>query len=235
MSRMTGTTPTLDQLAWLATVDTATICNALEVLRPDYRDRGYTRRPLVAARPGLAPVVGLARVGTIRAQSPSPPGSVPDRIAWYDYVARADLPTLVVIEDQDPAPGTGAFWGEVNSLVHKTLGARGCITNGSFRDVNALAEGFQVLGGHVGPSHAHVHITSFGEPVSVCGMEVNHDDIVHADYQGAVVIAHDCLGSLPEAVDLVSRRERVILDACRDDSFSFEKLRAALARSKEIH
>ena len=149
----------------LARFDTATVCNALEVLRPECRSAGYTRRPLLAARPDLAPVVGLARVGAIRAAAAPRPGSVPERVSWYEYVAAAELPTMVVIEDRDVEPGTGAFWGEVNSLVHKTLGAAGCVTNGSFRDVTALADGFQILGSHVGPSHAHVHIVEFGKPV----------------------------------------------------------------------
>jgi regulator of RNase E activity RraA len=232
---MTNGDVTLRALKQLAEIDTATICNALEVLRPEYRDRGYTKRPLVAARPNFAPIVGLARVGTIRAESPARAGSVLDRIAWYEYVAAGDLPTIVVIEDQDSLPGTGAFWGEVNSLVHKTLGATGCVTNGSFRDVGALADGFQILGGHVGPSHAHVHISSLGEPIEVCGMKVEHDDLIHADYQGAVVIPHECVLDLPRAVELVTRRERVILDVCRDTSFNFEMLREAMARSKEIH
>jgi regulator of RNase E activity RraA len=219
----------------LSRFDTASVCNALEVLRPECRDAGFTRRPLTPARPDLPPVVGLARVGAIRAASPPEPGTVPDRISWYEYVARAELPTVIVIEDRDPVPGTGAFWGEVNSLVHKTLGAVGCVTNGSFRDVTALAEGFQILGGHVGPSHAHVHIIEFGEPVEVCGMRVRHDDIIHADYQGAVVIPADCVKRLAEAVALVARRERVILDACRAPDFTFDRLRDALVRSKEIH
>jgi regulator of RNase E activity RraA len=218
----------------LARIDTATLCNALEVLRPEYRDGGYTRRPLIAARPGMAPVVGIARVGSIRAEAPSQ-GTVPDRASWYEYVAAADLPTMVVIEDRDPSPGTGAFWGEVNSLVHKTLGSVGCVTNGSFRDVTALAEGFQILGSHVGPSHAHVHITEFGKPVEVCGMIVHHGDIVHADYQGAVVVPTDCVNDLADAVALVTRREKVILDTCRDPSFSVDKLKAAMARVKDIH
>jgi regulator of RNase E activity RraA len=222
-------------LELLARFDTATVCNALEVLRPECRSAGYTRRPLLAARPDLAPVVGLARVGAIRAAAAPRPGSVPERVSWYDYVAAAELPTIVVIEDRDAEPGTGAFWGEVNSLVHKTLGAAGCVTNGSFRDVTALADGFQILGSHVGPSHAHVHIVEFGGPVEVCGMLVHHDDIVHADYQGAVVIPADCVKGVAEAVALVSRREKVILDACRDPAFSSAKLRAAMARSKEIH
>src|ERR1700730_4328006 len=179
---MNETQITKSALEGLARIDTATLCNALEILRPEYRDRGYTRRSLTAARPNLGPVVGVARVGSIRAEAP-PQGKVLDRMTWYEYVAAADLPTMVVIEDRDANPGTGAFWGEINSLVHKMLGAVGCVTNGSFRDVTALAEGFQILGSHVGPSHAHVHITEFGKPVDdVYGMIVHHGDIVHADY-----------------------------------------------------
>jgi regulator of RNase E activity RraA len=218
----------------LARFDTATLCNALEVLRPSCRDNGFTRRPLIAARPGLPPVVGIARVGTIRAEAPAK-APVQDRISWYEYVAAADLPTMVVIEDRDPSPGTGAFWGEVNSLVHQTLGSVGCVTNGSFRDVTALAEGFQILGGHVGPSHAHVHIAGFGEPVEVNGMLVSDGDIVHADYQGAVVVPAELVDDVAEAVALVTRREKLILDACRDKSFTIATLRAAMARSKDIH
>jgi regulator of RNase E activity RraA len=106
---------------------------------------------------------------------------------------------------------------------------------GSFRDVTALAEGFQILGSHVGPSHAHVHVVEFGNPVEVCGMLVHHDDIIHTDYQGAVVVPADCVKDLAGAVALVLRREKVILDACREPAFNFEKLKIAMARSKEIH
>ena len=49
-----------------------------------------------------------------------------------------------------------------------------------------------------------------------CGMRVAHGDIVHADYQGAVVIPADCVAGLAAAADLVSRREKAILDICRD-------------------
>ena len=30
---------------------------------------------------------------------------------------------VVVIQDLDPNPGFGAFWGEVNTAIHKGLGA----------------------------------------------------------------------------------------------------------------
>jgi regulator of RNase E activity RraA len=231
---MSVATLTRASIEALAQFDTASVCNALEVLRPEYRSSGFTRLPLIAARPALKPVVGVARVARIRAAEPSR-GPVPDRISWYEYVARSDLPTMVVIQDVDDSPGAGSFWGEVHSEVHRALGAAGCVTNGSYRDTELLAEGFQIPGGHVGPSHAHVHLVEYGEPVEVCGMRVAHGDIVHADYQGAVVIPADCVAGLAAAVDLVSRREKAILDVCRDPNFTLAKLKQALASAKEIH
>jgi regulator of RNase E activity RraA len=231
---MTAATFTRADIDALAKFDTATICNALEVLLPEYRSNGFTKSPLIAARPALKPVVGIARVGRIRAAEP-PRGPTPDRVSWYEYVARADHPSIVVIQDVDDPPGIGCFWGEVHSAVHKALGAAGCVTNGSYRDTLLLAEGFQILGGHVGPSHAHVHLVEYGEPVEVCGMQVAHGDIVHADYQGAVVIPADCVSGISAAVDLVGRREKAILDVCRDSKFTVAKLKQALASAKEIH
>jgi regulator of RNase E activity RraA len=123
----------------------------------------------------------------------------------------------------------------VHSAVHKALGSLGCVTNGSFRDVAMLAPGFQIVGGKVGPSHAHVHMVSFGQPVNVFGMNCAHDDVIHADGHGAVVIPAAAVKALPAAIDLVARREKVILDICASPDFSPAKLREAVMRSGEIH
>jgi len=214
--------------------DTPTICNGLELLVPERRAVGFTVEPMVAADRRLPPIIGLARVGTLRAKEP-PRGPVATRLDWYDYVADADMPTVVVLQDLDDRPGYGAFWGEVHTAVHKALGAEGCVTNGSFRDLDMLAKDFQIIGGRIGPSHAHVHLVDFGKAVNVCGMHAAHDDVIHADYHGAVVIPAECVAKLPEAIDLVSRRERVILDVCADPEFTPAKLREAVRRSGEIH
>ncbi len=214
--------------------DTPTICNGLELIVPERRAIGFTTEPMIAADRALKPIVGLARVGTIGARE-KPAGVVADRLDWYDYVADAAMPTVVVLQDRDDPPGHGAWWGEVHSTVHKALGSEGCVTNGSFRDVDMLAPGFQIVGGRIGPSHAHVHMTGFGEPVTVFGMEVAHDDVIHADFHGAVVIPAEAVRKLPEAIALVSRREKVILDVCAAPDFSPAKLRAAVKASGEIH
>ena len=69
----------------------------------------------------------------------------------------------------------------------------GCVTNGSFRDLDMLAPGFQIIGGRVGPSHAHVHMVQMRCEVNVFGMLFGHDDVVHADFHGAVVIPADAV------------------------------------------
>jgi regulator of RNase E activity RraA len=78
-------------------------------------------------------------------------------------------------------------------------------------------------------------MVDFGRPVNVGGMNTAHDDVIHADAHGAVIVPDDCVRRLPAAIDLISRREKVILDICADPGFTPAKLRAALKASGEIH
>jgi regulator of RNase E activity RraA len=214
--------------------DTPTICNGLELVAPDRRAVGFTVEPMITANPQLPPIVGLARTGMIRAKE-APRGPIAPREDWYDYVATNDIATIAVLQDVDNRPGYGAFWGEVQSTVHLALGVTGCVTNGSFRDVDMLAPGFQIIGGRIGPSHAHVHMVQMRCDVNVFGMLARNDDVIHADLHGAVVIPDDAVRKLPDAIDLVARREKVILDMAREKGFTSAKMRDALKRSGEIH
>ncbi len=214
--------------------DTPTICNGLELVLPERRAVGFTTVPLAAARPALPPMVGLARTGLIRAAEP-PRGALPAREDWYDYVAAGDFPTIAVLQDIDHHPGFGAFWGEVQSAVHIALGVLGCVTNGTYRDAEQLAPGFQILGLGVVPSHAHVHMLRMGESVDVAGMRCVEGDVIHADAHGAVVVPGEAVTLLPAAIALVLRRESVILDLARAPGFSAEVMHEALRRAGEIH
>ena len=226
-------------LETLARHDTPTICNALEIVAPERRLIGYTTKPLVCPFPDLPPIVGYARTVTIRAASASGLPAAEQqarRLAYYEYVGTGQGPRITVIQDVDGADvGFGAFWGEVQSAVHKALGCLGVITDGSIRDIPQWAPGFQALAGSVGPSHAYVHADSFGGEVRVAGMTVRSGDLIHADRHGAIVIPLDVAAKLPDAAELCGRRETPILEIARSSSFSLETLKAALARSSEIH
>jgi regulator of RNase E activity RraA len=223
----------------LARYDTPTICNAMEIVAPERRLIGYTTKPLVCPFPDLPPIVGYARTVTIRSVVASGLPAAEQqkrRTAYYEYVGTGHGPRISVIQDIDgPDAGYGAFWGEVQSSVHKALGCLGVVTDGSIRDIPQWAPGFQALAGSIGPSHAWVHAESFGGEVRVAGMTVRSDDLIHADCHGAIVIPHDIAGKLPDAAELCGRRETPILEIARSPSFTLEKLKEALARSAEIH
>jgi regulator of RNase E activity RraA len=217
--------------------DTPTVCNALEVLAPARRGYGFTTEPLFCLRPELR-LVAIARTATIRSAHPSDLAGREARElsdAYYAYVDAGPKPSVVVIHDMDERRGYGAFWGEVNSAIHKGLGCEGLITDGSVRDLPDVAAGFQMLAGRVGPSHAHVHVVDFGRPVDVAGMRVKDGDLVHADQHGAVVIPHDVAAKVGEAARLIQARERVIIDAARAPGFDIDRLRAAQGKAAEIH
>ena len=225
-------------LAALSQWDTPTICNALEVVVPHRRATGFTVEHLHCLYPALKPIVGYARTARFCAFEPSPlPSDAAQtrRAAYYEYVATPPAPTVVAIQDLDPNPGFGAFWGEVNTAVHKGLGVLGCVTNGSMRDIDDCAPGFQLLAGKIGPSHAHGHIVDFGGQVNVAGMTVSHGDVVHADRHGAVVVPREAVAKLAVAVDVLTRREAVILAAARSEGFDIDALKQAMADSTEIH
>jgi regulator of RNase E activity RraA len=231
--------PTPTDLVTLAAFDTPTICNALEVVLPESRGRGYTTRPTVCGFPGLKPVVGYARTARIRAAVPSPLTAAEARElrhAYYRYVDDGPKPSLVLIQDLDgPDAGYGAFWGEVQSAIHHGLGALGVITDGSVRDIDAWAPGFQFLAAMVGPSHAYVSIVDFGGEIEVLGMRVRSGDIVHADRHGAVVIPAAAIRELPAAAEKVARREARILAVARAPDCTAEKLIAVFKEQDAIH
>lgn len=164
-----------EDIAFLESIDTPTVCNVIEIVVPERRGHGYTTRHLHCLFPDLPPRVGFAKTVTMRANDPVPLGDqgyMQKRHDYLDYVASQPNPSWVVIRDLDDPAGYGAFWGEVQSNVHKALGCHGVVTNGCVRDIPMIAAGFQMLAGSVAPSHAFVHVVDFGGQVTVHGMAV---------------------------------------------------------------
>ena len=235
---MAKTDLTAADLNKLTEWDTPTICNGLEHLSSEYRVKSFTVEQMQCFDPSLPPIIGYARTAMIRSMTP-PEGKPEDiremRARYYETISAPPNPSISVIQDLDPTPGFGAFWGEVNTAIHKGLGCLGVVTNGSFRDIDACAPGFQLLGGKVAPSHAWVHLVAIECEVNIFGMAVKPNDIIHADRHGAVVVPEECVKELPSAIDVLTRREAVILEVARSPGFSVEILKKAMADSAEIH
>ncbi len=217
------------QFSFLRSIDTPTVCNLIEIVAPERRGAGYTVAHLHCPFPDLPPMVGFAKTVTIRSRDAvSGPSYMAKRLEYLDYVAAAPRPSVVVIEDKDEPAGYGAFWGEVQSNVHKALGCLGTVTNGSIRDIPAIAEGFQMLAGSIGPSHAYVHVVEFGIPVAIHGCAVASGDLIHADRHGAVIVPADQIDAMATALDGLNKQEARIIAAARKPGVTVEDIKAAL-------
>ena len=208
-----------DQFEFLRSIDTPTVCNLLEMVAPRRRRLGYTVKHLHCAFPDLPPMVGFAKTVTIKAKDAFGLGDASymgKRLDYLDYVAAAPRPSIMLIEDLDGEHcGYGAYWGEVQSNVHKALGCLGTVTNGSVRDIPMIAEGFQLLSGSVSPSHAYVHVVDYGIDVDVHGMAVKSGELIHADRHGACIVPTDKIDAMKVALVALADKEAKIIEAAR--------------------
>jgi len=217
-------------LALLRSVDTPTVCNAIEVAQGKRGFSQFTRGTMVCSAPQSGPLVGFAKTAKIAALSPTNEDKEiikNRRMEYYRYMSEVSRPSIAVIEDEDFPDCIGAYWGEINTKIHKRFGLSGVLTNGVVRDLGDLAEDFPVVAGSIGPSHGFVHVREIDTPVSVFGIKVSPGDLVHADRHGAVVIPNEVIPILKDAVHKLFVSERLILDPAEKTGFSFDDFKSA--------
>ncbi|MBB97260.1 MAG: acyl transferase [Rhodobacteraceae bacterium] len=221
---------TPDLLTLLRSVDTPTVCNAIEVVEGKRGFDRFTRGTMLCSAPDAGAMVGQARTAKIAANAPAtePPDVIrARRMDYYRHMATGPRPAIAVVEDLDGADAVGAYWGEINTTVHKGFGLSGALTNGVMRDLGDLPDGFPVVAGSIGPSHAFVHVRDIATPVSIFGLTIADGDWVHADRHGALVIPADYLDALGPAIARMSDTEQIVLQAARAPGFDFASFERA--------
>ncbi len=217
-------------LALLKTVDTPTVCNAIEVAQGQRGFNNYTKGTMQASDPAAPAMVGYARTARIAGLEPpvEPREEIRERrLNYFRHMADGPRPAIAVVEDMDYPHCVSAWWGEVHTTVHKGLGMEGALTNGVMRDLGDLQPGFPVVAGSIGPSHAFVHVREIGTPVQVQGITVATGDLVHADRHGALVIPPEVIPTLEAAILAMQGSEHLILGPAREPGFNIEKLEKA--------
>ncbi len=219
-------------LALLKRVDTPTVCNAIEVAQGKRGFAAFTRGTMIASDPGAGAIVGFARTAKIAALEPPAEDAAVirrRRMDYYRHMAEAPEPGLAVIEDLDWPNCIGAYWGEINTTVHKGFGLSGALTNGVMRDLGDLPDGFPVIAGSIGPSHGFVHVREIGTPVSVFGLTIRDGDLVHADRHGALVVPPEVVPDLAAAIEKLLVTEKIVLGPAREAGFDFARFQQAWA------
>ena len=125
---------THSELLELKRCNTPTIYNGWEQITS--RNPGKDGLNLEETRdfmPQMEPMIGYAVTVKIEPSNPEHPKKNPN--AWKEYrqyVGSIEGPKIVVVQDLDKPHVYGAFWGEVNSNIHRALGCVGTITDGPF-------------------------------------------------------------------------------------------------------
>jgi regulator of RNase E activity RraA len=217
-------------LTLLRAVDTPTVCNAIEVAEGKRGFNAFTRGTMLASDPDGGAIVGYAATAKISALAPpEEPADVikARRMEYYRHMASGPRPGVAVVEDMDVPNAIGAYWGEINTNVHKGFGLSGALTNGVMRDLGDLPTGFPVIAGSIGPSHGFVHVKEIGTPVTIFGMNVANGDLIHADRHGALVIPPEVVGDLEAAIVKMQQTEQIVLSAAKAPGFDFDAFEVA--------
>ena len=191
-----------DILAFLRRTDTCSVSNAIETLHVRMCNEGFVQGDTHCLFPDLPPVAGYAVTGTIRSAAPPISGHCYyQRPDWWRYVADRPGPKIMVIQDLDHVPGTGALFGEIHAEIGRALGCVGYLTNGIVRDLGPLqALGFPCFARGAGVSHSYAHIVEFGMPVDIGGLKIAPGDLLHGDLNGIHSIPFSIADQLPALV-----------------------------------
>jgi len=171
-------------------------------------------------------VAGYAVTGRVRSSAP-PIANLCyyNRMDFWRYMASVPDPKILVMEDADRIPGTGALFGEIHARIATALGCVAYVTNGTVRDLGGLKElGFQCFAAGTSVSHAYAHIIDFGEPVEIGGLKISSGELLQGDCHGVQTIPTEIAERLPAAAAKIVARESELIRLCASPDFSLEKL-----------
>jgi regulator of RNase E activity RraA len=214
-------------IEYLKTVDTPTLCNAIELLGVRKHHEGFTPLELRCLFPELGRMAAYAVTAQVETVTQMAPRDNRLFLDLYELVQASPKPAVVVLQEIGGMGNLAAHAGEVMCTIFKRLGAVGLISDCGVRDipeVRGLA--FQYFARGTVASHANYRIARVGVPVQICGLVVQPGDLLHGDENGLALVPAEKRESIPEMVARVRTREGKLLDYVRGESFTLEGLKA---------
>jgi regulator of RNase E activity RraA len=188
-------------LSKLASFDTPTICNIIELFEIRPNNTGYMDARIRAAFPEMPPMVGFAATAMFRSASMPSKNTYVSLEVQVEQFAQLPGPAIVVFQDLDDPP-VGATFGEVMCSTYKAFGSAGLITSGGGRDLlQVKALGYPVFTGGTICSHAYCQTIEIGQPVRVGGLAVHTGDLLHGDANGVTSIPSEIAVEVADVAD----------------------------------
>lgn len=208
---------------YLKTIDSPTLCNAIELLKLRPQRDGFLPLQIRALFPQLGRMCGYAVTAHVETITEMAPMEIGQFVDLYRAVQAAPKPAVVVLQETGGFPDYAAHCGEVMATVFTRLGAIGLVSDCGVRDIPEVrALGFHYFARGAVASHANFRIVRVGLPVQVCGLVIRPGDLLHGDENGLVSIPPNTGQTLPAAVDEIRSRERKLMEWVRSDRFSLD-------------
>ena len=199
--------------------NTPTIYNGWEqVTRHNSARDGFNLEETRDFMPQMGPMVGYALTVVCEPGNGEHPKTNPKRWSEYRrYVARIPGPKIVIVQDLDKPSAYGAFWGEVNSNIHRALGCVGTICDGGIRDLDEMTNaGFKAIARRLCVGHAFSCPVRWGVDVEVFGRTIHPGQLVHADKHGFLAVPFGDEKRLLEAARFMDANEcQTLIPAAR--------------------
>ena len=193
----------VELLEELKKIDTPTITNVVATypgtdlclsLYNPWTENWYTDNRLSCWYPDLGPMAGYAVTCTYSV--PDPTYKELTLIDVLEAMDKLGKPSIFCFEQKFPAEladKVGLSGGNMTSSM-RACGAIGAVSNGPSRDIHEIRPmDFQYLTRGICAGHGPQAIQAVQVPVSISGMDVAPDEIIHMDENGAVKFPADRL------------------------------------------
>ena len=213
-------------LAELASVDTPTICNAIEAFKARDDSEGFMGARVRCLTPELGVMAGYAVTATCDSMTPGQPRRREAFMKLWDTLAAAPKPAVLVFQDVSPAAAQSVHLGDVMATIAARLGALGVVTDGAVRDLEGIRPlRFHIFALGVAPSHGTFNVLDVGVPVTVDGVRIAPGDLVHADANGVATVPLDIAERVYAQCRKVHEQERAMREYVTGHTFTLEGLR----------
>lgn len=214
-------------LEYLKTVDTPTLCNAIELLGVRKHHEGFTPLQLRCLFPEMGRMAGYAVTAQVESVTQMEPRDNRVFLDLYTLLANSPKPGVIVLQEIGGHGDYAAHAGEVMTTIFHRLGAVGLVSDCGVRDIPEVRRmGFQYFARGTVASHANYRIVRVGVPVQILGLVIKTGDLLHGDENGLALVPEEKRDLIPEMVDRIRTREGKLLDFVRGDSFTLEGLRS---------
>lgn len=213
-------------IAYLKTVDTATLANAIELLNLRPRAEGFASLELRCLFPEFGPMCGYAVTAQVETVTLGTPRTEQAYLDLFEAVESSPKPAVLVMQEIGGDRDRATHAGEVMATIFTRLGAVGLVSDCGVRDLSAVRKiGFHYFARGAVASHASNRIVRTGVPVEVTGITIRPGDMVHADENGLITVPESGREKLHELVDQILAKEQKLLDFVRGSGFTASQIR----------